>query len=63
MCCLSSPVPFQMLQAQQDGFTMGASLDPNTTAQGLWEQISFKGWLYNGLKEKENVFAAPDSFL
>lgn len=24
---------------------------------------SFKGWLYSGLKEKESVFAGPDSFL
>lgn len=63
MCCLPSPVQFQMLQGQQDGFAMGASLNPNTTAQGLWEQISFKGWLYSGLKENENVFSAPESFL
>jgi len=55
MYCLPSPVPCQMLQGEQDGFAMGDSLNPNTTAQGLWEQIHFRGWLYSGLKENENI--------
>lgn len=37
----------------------GDSLNPNITAQGLWEQNSFKSWIQSGLMEKEIFAASP----